>query len=198
MGKSSSKQHDGTHPGIPKHSALPVDLVPYAGPMLQYSFMNVSVQMQAHMGFNFAPGTSMVTSNVDNYYPVIAQQYKDGFKMVQFLKIPGSQQMSGIFNPSVKVPYQTVYCRKVMAEEQSTTWQLKIEKSMIFMSQLQSGLLFSSRHQPVTSDLSHLYQLVCQNSDAGGRFICMELTGQATSQGMGAAMSGISPGISCL
>ncbi len=197
MGASSSKQ--GTVIKV-NHTPLPVDQAPYSGPICQYSFLNINVEMQGHMSFNFSPGQQVITSNVDAYYPSLAQSYNDGFKVAAFFKIPGSQQRTGgLFSMAVQIPYQVVYCRKI-AQDQApppATWQLKIEKSMIYLSVLRPGILFSSfsPNREITADLSHLYQIICQNADQGGRFVCMELTGQTQSQGMGAAMQGVTPGV---
>ena len=192
MGGGASKQ---TH--VKERFTLPPEQVPYQGTILQYSFMNVNTHMTSHFSFNFSQGETMVTSNVDEYYPILAQNYKDGFKLEQFVKIPFAVSQTGFFSLTVAVPYQAVYCRKYINQQQTTSWQLKIEKSIIYMSRLGGGKLFSLRHEfsSTTSDLSHMYEIIQRNAAAGGRFVCMEQTGMVQSQGMSMAMAGVCPGI---
>ena len=192
MGATSSK-----HGKEPKHFVLPVDQVPYQGPALQYAFRNINTEMKAHFGFNFAAGQNVITSNVDEYYPHLSQNYNEGFKLVQFLRIPFTHSQGGLFSMSIRVPYQAVYCRKYVEQPQTNSWQLKIEKSLIYMHRLGGGMLFSLRQgaAPPTSDLSHMYDIIQRNAAAGGRFVCMEQTGMVQSQGMDMAMSGVSPGM---
>ena len=191
MGKVSSKNATEQ-----KTFMLPVDQVPYQGHVLQYAFSNISTEMKGHFGFNFSAGQSMVTSNIDEYYPHLAENYNDGFKLVQFLRIPFTQSQAGMFSMSIRVPYQAVYCKKYVEQPQTNSWQLKIEKSLIYMHRLGGGMLFSLRQgcAPPTSDLTHMYDIIQRNSAAGGRFVCMEQTGMVQSQGMNMAMSGVSPG----
>jgi len=192
MGGGASKQ---TH--VKEQFTLPPEQVPYQGTILQYSFMNVNTHMTSHFSFNFSQGETMVTSNVDEYYPILAQNYKDGFKLEQFVKIPFAVSQTGFFSLTVAVPYQAVYCRKYISQQQTTSWQLKIEKSIIYMSRLGGGKLFSLRHEfsSTTSDLSHMYEIIQRNAAAGGRFVCMEQTGMVQSQGMSMAMAGVCPGM---
>ena len=193
MGGVSSK-HGNAPQGI-NFAALPADQVPYTGPLQQYSFMNLSVQMKANFTFGFAPGENVVSSNVDEYYPFLAQNYNEGFKIVQFLKIPLSQQ-TGMFSTASTVPYQAVYCRKAADSPPANSWQLKIEKSIIHMQRLGGGMLFSFRQNvaPAAPDIANIYEIVQNNAAKGGRFVCMEQTGMAQSQGFGMAMSGVGPG----
>ena len=191
MGRVASKQAT-----VKERFSLPAEQVPYQGTLLQYSFMNVNTHMKSHFTFNFAQGQTMVTSNVDEYYPILAQNYKDGFKLEQFVKIPFAMSQTGMFSMTVAVPYQAVYCRKYISQQQITSWQLKIEKSMIYMTRIGGGTLFSLRQgfSSANSDLSHMYEIIQRNAAAGGRFVCMEQTGMVQSQGMNMAMAGVSPG----
>ena len=193
MGGGKSKER---HPSAPKHSTLPVDQVPYQGPMQQYAFLHVNVKVKTHFTFSFAPGQNVVTSNVDEYYPQLADLYKDGYRLLQFLKVPLALSQGGFLAMSANFPYQAVFCRKVLEQPEPNSWQLKIEKSMIYMHQLGGGILFSIRQEfaPSTSDLSHMYEIIQRNASVGGRFVCMEQTGMVQSQGMNMAMSGVSPG----
>ena len=181
------------------HSPLPQDPWPYPGPTQQYVFMQVNVQMQIKTGQSYSAGKQMITSNIDEYYPTISQNYKDGYKIAAFSKIPGAgQKTGGFFTPEIRVPYQAVFIRNNLPDqEQQTTWQLKIEKSIIYMQRLPSGIIFGMKvgKNEVDSNTAHLYNLILQNAEQGGRFVCMELTGQATSQGFQAAMQNISEGI---
>lgn len=195
MGGKSSKQEAAERQQM-NLAAIPNDPIPYQGPALQYSFLNVSVQMKARMSFGFSRGETVVTSNVDEYYPHIAQNYSQGFKIVQFVKIPLTQTQGGMFSMSAMVPYQAVYCRKASDTGQSNSWQLKIEKSLIHMQAIGSGLMFSLSGSGVhsTSDMSHICDIIQRNAALGGRFVCMEQSGAAEAQGMGMAWSGIGPG----
>ena len=192
MGGGQSRQQSADQ----RTFMLPADPVPYQGPILQYAFKNITTEMKAHFTFSYAPGQNVVTSNVDEHYPFLAQNYIEGFKLVQFLKIPFTQSQSGMFSMSVQVPYQAVYCRVYTDQPQINSWQLKIEKSMIHMYRLSGGMLFSLRQgfAPPASDLSHMYEIIQKNAAVGGRFVCMEQTGTVQSQGMNMAMSGVSPG----
>ena len=57
------------------------------------------------MSFSFTQ-TPMVTSNIDAYYPTLAQQYGQGYRLLSFYRIPGQQQQTGIFSTTVAVGFQ--------------------------------------------------------------------------------------------
>ena len=192
MGGGQSRQRGTNQPFI-----LPADAVPYQGPILQYAFKTNVIQLRGHFTFSYTPsGENMVTSNIDEFYPSLAQNYNEGFRLVQFLKTPYACSSAGMFSMSVQVPYQAVYCRVYTNQPQINSWQLKIEKSIIYMYRLSGGMLFSLRQgfAAPASDLSHMYEIIKNNAAVGGRFVCMEQTGTVQSQGVNMAMSGVSPG----
>eukprot|EP00057_Strongylocentrotus_purpuratus_P028881 XP_011683355.1 PREDICTED: uncharacterized protein LOC756089 [Strongylocentrotus purpuratus] len=118
------------------HSPLPVDAVPYRGPKLEYHMINITAKMDVQAGFFSG---SMVTTNVDAYYPTLVQPYQHGFKMIQFQTIPGVRSQAGWFSQAV--PFQAVLTRAIGVPPPHERWNLQIVKSFI---ELQVFYSFSS------------------------------------------------------
>ena len=59
---------------------------PYPGPRAEYCFVNTEVTMSYHMTLGCS---NMVTSNIDAYYPALAQTMDKGFRFLSFYHIPG-------------------------------------------------------------------------------------------------------------
>ena len=158
---------------------LPVEHVPYKGKLLQYSFMSTNVTMKAHFWRKHREGQAVVTNNVEECYPQLLQDYKEGFKLELFLRIPFAISKGGMFSPPAKIPYQAVYSKKNATEPHTTSWKLEIESSTVNLHGLNAGLLFSlsQRYISTSADLSHVYEIFQRNAAVGGRFICMEETG---------------------
>ena len=193
MGAAKSKSQ-GAVP-LANHGPLPVDQIPYPGPSREYCLVNVNVQLKTNISFNFSAGRNVVTSDVDTYYSILSQRYQEGFSLHSFIKIPGQASMSGVFNPSVLVPFQGIFSRNA-GLQQSQGYQLKVEKSMVYLHMLRAGVLFGFGAQQTGMDanISHICQTINEHASRGGRFVCMEMTGQQVSQGMGAAMQGVGAG----
>ncbi|XP_005113421.2 uncharacterized protein LOC101857856 [Aplysia californica] len=148
---------------------------PYHGPSAEYCFINTNVTMSAQVSFGFM-SNSMVTSNVDAYYPVLAQPYAQGFRLLSFYHIPGQvQRTGGLFSRDVMMPFQGIYCRYPSAPS-NQGYQLKIEKSVIQPQIVWNG--FITTRSDVVTDIQHLFQTIANNTQNGGRLICIELTGQ--------------------
>ncbi|KAK3765345.1 hypothetical protein RRG08_065101 [Elysia crispata] len=146
---------------------------PYYGPNALYQFINTQVTMTTPINFTT---TQMVTSNVDAYYPVLAQQMDQGFRLLTFYHIPGEVTRSGgLFSQSVNMPFQAIFCRYPQAPYQER-YQLRVEKSVIQPQMIWTGII-SSQSQ-VHTDTSHLFQTIANNTQNGGRLVCIELTGQ--------------------
>lgn len=141
------------------------------------------------MSFSFTH-SPMVTSNIDTYYPLLAAQYAQGYRLLSFYQIPGQQQRQGIFSMSVALGFQGIFCRYPSAPRQEN-WQLRIEKSAIQLSRMFTGII--TFHQGVVSDTSHVLDSIARNTQAGGRLICIEMTGQQESATLGMSMQGLSP-----
>ncbi|GFN81625.1 raftlin-like [Plakobranchus ocellatus] len=152
---------------------------PYPGPCAQYQFVNTQVTMTTPIHFSFSVG-EMVTSNVDAYYPVLAQTMDQGYRLLTFYHIPGEvQRTGGLFSQSVNMPFQGIFCRYPQQPEQER-YQLRIEKSVIQPQFMYTGII--STHSQVYTDTSHLFQTIANNTQNGGRLVCIELTGQETTQ----------------
>ena len=59
-----------------------------------------------------------------------------------------------------------------------------MEQSAIQLSLLRGGSLFSFQQPCLDEHLGDIYNKIQQNAQAGGKFICMECSGNITSQGM--------------
>lgn len=148
---------------------------PYRGLSAQYQFVNTQVTMTTPIHFSFSTA-EMITSNVDEYYPLLAQQMDQGYRLLTFYHIPGEvTRTGGLFSQSVNMPFQAIFCRYPQRPYQER-YQLRVEKSVIQPQLMWTGLI-SSQTQVVT-DTSHLFQTIANNTQNGGRLICIELTGQ--------------------
>ncbi|KAL8577097.1 hypothetical protein ACOMHN_002176 [Nucella lapillus] len=186
MGSNSSKATQGQVLSNKPPSEMPQE-PPYPGPPAQYNFINTNVIIGTHATFSFAT-TPMVTSNVDNYYPVLASQYAQGFRLLSFYQIPGQQKQQGMFSLKVALEYQGIFCRYPTAPRQES-WQLRVEKSTIQLACAFTGIISPG----VVSDTSHLLDSIARNTQAGGRLICIEMTGQQDPGSIGMGMRGLSP-----
>ncbi|GFS04784.1 raftlin-like [Elysia marginata] len=91
MGNSSSQRGQVLAQAGEQRQPAPTPIPqepPYYGPSAQYQFVNTQVTMTTPIQFSFTT-TQMVTSNVDAYYPVLAQQMDQGFRLLTFYHIPG-------------------------------------------------------------------------------------------------------------
>ncbi|CAL1542910.1 unnamed protein product [Lymnaea stagnalis] len=147
---------------------------PYTGPQAQYQFVNVEVRMAVYGAFNFL-SNQMLTSNVDTYYPLLAQQYEQGFRLLTFYHIPMQARREGAFSMGVLMPFQGIFC-KYPDTAQRGRFQLRIEKSVIQPRIIWNGLI-TYGNETVT-DTTHLNQTIANMAQSGARLICIELTGQ--------------------
>ena len=73
----------------------------------------IQVTMHSNIGFNFAPGTTMVSTNIDSYYPTLAQAYSEGYRLTTFYRIPGAAQQQGFMSTAVNIPFQGIFTKWV-------------------------------------------------------------------------------------
>ncbi|XP_013403484.1 raftlin-like [Lingula anatina] len=173
-----------------------VQLPPYHGSPCHYQLLEMSVTFQNNMAFNFSPGQNMISTNIDSYYPALAQPYQQGWRMTSFYRIPGVAQQQGLFSTAVNVPFQGIFVRLASDPEFcSEQYQLKVEKSIMYVATFRGGMLSLTGPQGVQGDMSDIQMKIAQNTQHGGRLVCVEMSGQYVTQGMGAAMRGVSPGI---
>ncbi|KAK7465237.1 hypothetical protein BaRGS_00037607 [Batillaria attramentaria] len=187
MGNNGSSQgqvfsKDAARPSQPQEP-------PYPGPPAQYHFVDTQVLISTQMTFSFTQ-SPMVTSNIDSYYPVLAAQYAQGFRLLSFYRIPGQVQQQGFFNPSVAAGFQGIFCRYPGVPPREN-WQLRIEKSVIQAQRMFTGII--TFQQGMVSDTTHILDSIARNTQDGGRLICIEMTGQQARQSMGMAMHGVTP-----
>ncbi|RUS74630.1 hypothetical protein EGW08_017610 [Elysia chlorotica] len=146
---------------------------PYYGPCAQYQFVNTQVTMTTPITFS---ATQMITSNIDAYYPTLAHQMEQGFRLLTFYHIPGEvTRTGGLFSQSVNMPFQAIFCRYPQKPYQER-YQLRVEKSIIQPQMMWTGII--STQSQVVTDTSHLFQTIANNTQNGGRLVCLELTGQ--------------------
>ncbi|CAH1777048.1 unnamed protein product, partial [Owenia fusiformis] len=194
MGAASSKQSGPKPRKLTKEertaaqlqSLIPVDPVPYRGPQLQYCLIDVPVKMKAHMQFGF--GGQQLTSDIDQYYATIVQPYNDGYVMTQFMKIPGQMNRGGMISMSVTFPYQAIHTRPINVAPSPERWQLRVEKSVIELQVFRYGLISGGGSS--AANTSHIHDKIHEMTQAGGRLICVEMTGAQQGPNMSQAMSG--------
>ena len=73
----------------------------------------IQVTMHSNIGFNFAPGTTMVSTNIDSYYPTLAQAYSEGYRLTTFYRIPGAAKQQGFMSTAVNIPFQGIFTKLV-------------------------------------------------------------------------------------
>lgn len=187
MGTTSSKSQGQVLSKEPPRQQPPEP--PYPGPPAQYQFVNTQVQISTQFTFSFS-STPMVTSNIDTYYPMLAQQYAQGYRLLSFYRIPGQIQQQGIFSSSVAIGFQGIFCRypNMLPRE---NWQLRIEKSVMQTRSMFTGVI--TFQQGMVSDTTHILQSIARNTQDGGRLVCIEMTGQQQRNSLGMAMQGVTP-----
>lgn len=152
------------------HSPLPVDPVPYAGPKLEYLMINIDVRMDIQTGFLSG---SMMTTNVDSYYPTLVQPYQHGYKMIQFQTIPGVKKQAGWFSQAV--PFQAIHTRPIGVPPSNERWALQIVKSFIELQRFYSFSSWSTNGQ--TANTNDVMTKIQEMTQKGARLICIEPTG---------------------
>ncbi|XP_064609719.1 uncharacterized protein LOC135473764 [Liolophura sinensis] len=184
MGSSSSKKGPRPQPVRPAdHGPLPQELVPYAGPQIQYRIVQMMVNFKSHVTFGFTQGVPQTTTNVDDYYPTLGAQYGEGFTLISFYRIPGGAQQTGLFSMTVAIPFQGIFscCPSVPTHER---WQLRIEKSAMYVHAMTSVRIFRGATTQSAANTSHLIDMISSCTATGGRLICVEMTGMMSAQGM--------------
>ena len=182
----------GKAPGT--HTPLPEDLEPYQGPAQECLLVTVPVHMTNHLGLGISAGNTAVTSNVDNYYSTIAGYLQQGYILNTFYRVPGSASWTGEFGKS-EVPFEAIYSRPVGATVTPDESRLLVEKSTMHLQHMRDGILSTSTPIETVADTSDIMNKIIHHSSMGGQLICIEMNGQVVTQGMSAAMSGISTGI---
>lgn len=182
MGSSSSKKcPQPQHVRPADHGALPEDLVPYAGPQVQYRIVQMNVNFRSNVTFGFSQSVPQTTTNVDDYYPTLGAQYGEGFTLISFYRIPGGVQQTGLFSMTMAIPFQGIFSRSRPTHER---WQLRIEKSAMYVHAMSSMRIFKGATTQSSANTSHLIEMIASCTAAGGRLICLEMTGMMSSQGM--------------
>ncbi|XP_070545000.1 uncharacterized protein [Ptychodera flava] len=151
---------------------LPQDATPYNGPPVEYLFVNVPVTMTAKYRGLIGYGMN-TTTDIDAYYPLLAQQYANGYHLLQFNMIPGTYDRHGAFSMSMTYDFQGIFAKNQY--EQPNEWQLYVIKSAITPQFLQTGIqMMFSVSRDVVTDTSHLIGQITDISSRGGRLICLE------------------------
>ncbi len=175
------------------HTPLPEDVQPYQGSPLDCLLVTIPVQMSSHFVSGVSAGNTAVTSNVDTYYPTIAGYLQQGYTLNTFYRVPGSSSMAGF--GQAKVPFEALYSRPVGVTASQDGSRLLVEKSTMHLQHFRGGILSTSMPLGTVADTSDIMNKILHHSSMGGRLICVEINGQVVTQGMSAAMSGISQGI---
>ena len=76
----------------------------------------IQVTMHSNIGFNFAPGSTMVSTNIDSYYPTLAQAYSEGYRLTTFYRIPGAAKQQGFMSTAVNIPFQGIFTKWVYTD----------------------------------------------------------------------------------
>ena len=73
--------------------------------------------MQHDVDFNFEPGKhirmAIVSTNIDSYYPILAQAYNEGWRLTSFYRVPMAQQQA-FMSTTVKIPFQGIFTKYVL------------------------------------------------------------------------------------
>ncbi|XP_032222596.1 uncharacterized protein LOC5521606 [Nematostella vectensis] len=190
MGCATSQPGQVQGPGY--EISLPVDNVPYRGPSIVYLLCKVPVQMASNVSFGFSAGRPMVSSNIDSYYPTLAQFYQQGYIMNTFYNLPMAVQQSGFAKMTAN--YEAIFSKPGDGSppEGGVQYDLRVEKSMVHVRVASYGIIGG---QSTVGETSDLIQKIAHYSSQGARLICIEATGYMQSQGFSAGMAGVGPGI---
>lgn len=175
------------------HTPLPEDVQPYQGSPLECLLVTIPVNMSSHFVSGVSAGRTAVTSNVDAYYPTIAGYLQQGYSLNTFYRVPGSSSMAGF--GQAQIPFEALYSRPVGRPASQDGSRLLVEKSTMHLQHFRGGILSTSTPLGTVADTSDIMNKIIHHSSMGGRLICIEINGQVVTQGMSAAMSGISQGI---
>mgnify|MGYP002804050241 FL=1 len=175
------------------HSPLPEDVEPYQGSPLECLLITVPVKMSSHFVSGTTAGKTAVTSNVDAYYPTLASYLQQGYNLNTFYRVPGSSSLAGF--GAAQVPFEALYSRPIGVMTSQSGCRLLVEKSTMHLQRCGGGILSISTPLGTVADTSDIMNKIVHHSSMGGRLICVEINGHAVTQGMSAAMSGISHGI---
>ena len=73
--------------------------------------------MKQNVDVNFTPGihTTManVSTNIDSYYPTLAQAYSEGWRLTSFYRVPGAKQQA-FMSTAVNIPFQGIFTKYVL------------------------------------------------------------------------------------
>ena len=73
--------------------------------------------MKQNVDLNFTPGihTTManVSTNIDSYYPTLAQAYSEGWRLTSFYRVPGAKQQA-FMSTAVNIPFQGIFTKYVL------------------------------------------------------------------------------------
>ena len=150
---------------------------PYPGPSPDYRFITTEVANTGQYTFGGA-GRELISSNIEEVYPMLAGPYAENFRLMSFYKTPMVKRSA--FSATMRIPYQAIFYRY---PERNEGWRLQIEKSVIESQVLYNYKLFSPEGNGIQADSSHIIQAIARHSQQGGRLICLEETGQKVSRG---------------
>ena len=102
MGASSSQPATVGNTAEKRYGALPEDPTPFPGQHWEFRILAIFAKIKGRMGFG--SGAQIASSNLEEYYGQLQQQYGEYYKLATFFKIPLSQSQSGF--TSVQVPFQ--------------------------------------------------------------------------------------------
>ncbi|EDO49209.1 predicted protein [Nematostella vectensis] len=144
------------------------------------------------VSFGFSAGRPMVSSNIDSYYPTLAQFYQQGYIMNTFYNLPMAVQQSGFAKMTAN--YEAIFSKPGDGSppEGGVQYDLRVEKSMVHVRVASYGIIGG---QSTVGETSDLIQKIAHYSSQGARLICIEATGYMQSQGFSAGMAGVGPGI---
>ena len=81
--------------------------------------------MKQNVDLNFTPGihTTManVSTNIDSYYPTLAQAYSEGWRLTSFYRVPGAKQQA-FMSTAVNIPFQGIFTKYVLQSDSWLAW----------------------------------------------------------------------------
>lgn len=176
MGNGKSK-NDGYGGKVLKPRPEPT---PYLGVPISYHFVNIDASIQFNACFaRIRPGVNINTLDVNSYIPMLNQLYQQGYRMLSFLSKPGTIQTHGFasFDATSTIRYQAVLS-PLSDDSEKGKYQIRSEKSLLESRSFFTGSgLMLGRDMSSISNTDHIYQTISNMTKAGGRFVCLEITG---------------------
>ena len=74
----------------------------------------IQVNMKQNVDVKFTPGIHItmanVSTNIDSYYPTLAQAYGEGWRLISFYRVPGAKQQA-FMSTAVNIPFQDIFTK---------------------------------------------------------------------------------------